>query len=153
MAYLDFLFGKNEKLQQYPKYTPGQENVFNQLLSGSQQQIPDIFKYLQGILGQNPESMQAFEAPAMRQFQEKILPSIAERFSGLDAQNSSAFAQTLGQAGAGLAENLSAQRANLSSGALKQLLQLLGTGLSPQFENVLRPSQGGFLQKLLGGIL
>jgi hypothetical protein len=147
-SFLDFLFGKDEKIQQTPRFTPQQEGALNQTLRGAQEQLPQLFQYLQQILSQNPEMMRQFEAPAMRQFNEQIIPTIAERFTGLDAQKSSAFGQQLGQAGAGLSENLAAQRANLGSQAANQLQSLLGAGLTPQFENIFRPQTFGFLGQL-----
>lgn len=152
MAFLDFLFGKEEKTEQLPRFTPQQEQAMGSLLGGAQQQLPQIFEYLQSILSQNPEAMKQFEAPAMRQFEEQIIPTIAERFSGLDAQKSSAFGQQLGQAGAGLSENLAAQRAGMSQQAISQLQSLLGGGLQPQFETMFRPQTQGLLGQLLGGL-
>lgn len=78
--------------------------------------------YLQKILSQDPELMKQFEAPAMRQFNEEIVPQISERFAGMGALNSSGFRQTLGQAGAGLAERIAAMRAQLGLGAAGQAL-------------------------------
>ena len=156
MAFLDFLFGKGEQLQQVPRFTEQQQTALSQLLQGAQQGLPGGLNFLQSILGQTPEAMKQFEAPAMRQFEEEILPSIAERFTGQlgeGAQRSSAFGQQLGQAGAGLSERLGAQRAGLGSQALQQLMQILGTGLTPQFETLFRPRQPGFLEEGTRGAL
>lgn len=78
--------------------------------------------YLQKILSQDPEMMKQFEAPAMRQFNEEIVPSIAERFAGMGGLSSGAFNRTMGQAGAGLAERIAAMRAQLGLGAAGQAL-------------------------------
>lgn len=117
--------------------------------------------YLQQLLSGSPESTAAFEAPAMRQFNEQIIPGLAERFSGLGAgaQSSSAFQQALGQAGAGLSENLQALRSGLQFGALPQALgyaqqpvsNLQGfgqLGLGTNMRGFI-PKQQGFLQQLL----
>lgn len=155
MAFLDFLLGKREKTQEFQRYSPEQEQVLNMLLGGAQQQIPSGLEFLSSILSQSPEAMQAFEAPALRQFQEQILPMIAEKFTGKfgeGSSRSSAFGQQLGQAGASLAERLQAQRAGLGFDALSQLQGLLGTGLSPRKETALRPATSGALQGLLGGL-
>jgi len=155
MAFLDFLFGKGERVKSIPKYTPQQENVLEQLLGQSQQGIPDALNFLFNILGQDEEALKAFEAPALRQFEEQILPTIAERFTGSlgeGSQRSSAFGQQLGKAGAGLAENLAAQRANLSSNALSQLQGLLGMGLSPRSDKIFMQRQPGFLENLGVGL-
>lgn len=152
MAFLDFLFGEGEKRQQIPRFSSSQQNVLEQLLGGAQQGIAPGIQQLLNILGQDQQSLQAFEAPALRQFNEEILPSIAERFTGMmgeGSQRSSAFGQQLGQAGAGLAENLAGQRSQLGSQALSQLQQLLGLGLTPQQDTLVTPKQPGFIQTLL----
>lgn len=151
MGFMDFLFGKGEKMQQLPSYTPQQQNIMSQLSGGAAAQLPQAFQYLQSILSQDPEMMKQFEAPMMRQFEEQTIPGIAERFTGMDAQKSSAFGQQLGAAGAGLQENLAAQRAQMGPQAIQQLMQMLQGGMGKQFENVYSPRQSGFLENLLGG--
>lgn len=147
-----FFFGSPEKTQQLPLYSQQQQQFQNQALQGAGNQLPDILKYLQGIVSQSPEATQAFEAPALRAFQEQTLPSIAERFSSMGGQRSNAFGQQLGQAGASLQENLAAQRANLSNNAIQQLMQILGVGMTQQNENILRPAAPGFLETAGKGI-
>lgn len=169
MALKDFFFGKPEKLQQISHFSPGQQQIFQQLLGqqaagglGSQPLFGAATNLLQQILSGQDEGAAALQAPAMRQFQEQIIPGIAERFSGLGAgaQSSSAFQQALGGAGAGLAENLAAMGAQRQLGALPQALsfsqapfqqQMSLLGLSP-FENILRPGTGGFLGGLTPGL-
>lgn len=148
MAFMDFLFGNDEKTQQFQRFTPQQQQLQGQLLGGVQNTLPQGFEMLQNLLSGSPEALKAFQAPAMRQFQEDILPSIAERFTGMDGQKSNAFGQQLGKAGAGLAENLSAQKANLGTNALTQLQGLLGGALTPSFENIFRPGTQGFVGEM-----
>jgi hypothetical protein len=149
MAFLDFLLGKKEKTQEYQNFSPQQNQLLDLLQGGAQQQFPQALQFLGSILGQNPEALQAFQAPAMRQFQEEIIPTLAERFTTLGAQGSSAFNQRLGQAGAGLAENLAAQRAGLSFNALQQLQSLLPGILAPRTTTVVKGAQPGALPGLL----
>jgi hypothetical protein len=146
MAFLDFLFGKHEKVDQIPKYNQAQENTMNQLLGGGSSQLPQGFEFLNQILSQNPDLMNQFQAPAKREFNEEILPTIAERFSGMNAQKSSAFGQQVGKAGERLEESLSAQRSGMQSNALAQLQSLLQGGLTQRNENVFRPGTEGFAQ-------
>jgi hypothetical protein len=152
MSFLGFLLGSGEKTKEFQRYNPQQEQVLNMLLGGAQQQLPQGFEFLQNILSQSPEAMQAFERPALRQFEEQILPTIAERFTGMGigSSRSSAFGQQLGAAGAGLSENLQAQRAGLGSNALTQLLGILSSGLAPRFDRQIRPRQSGLLEQLAG---
>lgn len=92
-----------------------QQNILSQLL-------PQLLGRAQGM------DMGAFEAPYKRQFEQEIIPGLAERFAGLGAgsQSSSAFQQALGQAGAGLTENLAMLREQQQQNALQSLAQLLG---------------------------
>jgi hypothetical protein len=86
--------------------------------------------FLQNLLGQSAEDRyKDFEAPYLRQFREQVVPEIAERFTGPNAQRSSAFQQALGGAGAGLTENLAALKGNLISQMLNQQLQGANIGL------------------------
>ena len=158
MAFLDFLMGSKpteSKLEQVQRFTPEQQQVLNQILGQASGMMPSGMGFLESILGQSPEAMQQFQAPARRAFEEQTIPSIAERFSskfGMGGQRSSAFPQILGQAGAGLEEALSAQRAGLGFQGLGQLQQLLGMGLTPQFETGIRPGKEG-TSGLLGSLL
>lgn len=155
MSFMDFLLGEKGKTKEFQRYNEQQQNVLNDILSRSSGQLGGGFDFLEGILGQSPEAMQQFQAPALRAFQEETLPSIAERFTGAlgeGSQRSSAFGQQLGQAGAGLQENLAAQRGQLSFNALQQLMNLLGTGLTQQTDKAYFNRQPGFLENLGAGL-
>jgi len=93
-------------------------------------QQSDIFNTLQSrLMGQlGGQDRANFEAPYLRQFNEKTIPGIAERFSGMGegAQSSNAFRQSLGAAGAGLSENLASLGENREQNSMQQLMQLLG---------------------------
>lgn len=105
---------------------PMQKAAWPQLFQMANLQQSPLFQqgsnYLQNLLSGSPEAFQSFEAPFMRQFQEQIIPQLAERFSGVGARNSSGFQQALGQAGAGLSENLASLRSGLQMQALPQSL-------------------------------
>ena len=153
MAFMDFLFGDKEKTEQFDRFTPSQQTSLDQILGGASGQLPQAFQFLSQILGQSPEMMEKFQAPARRAFNEKTVPSIAERFTGMGAQKSSAFGQQLGQAGAGLEEALSAQRSGLGFQGLTQLQGLLGQGLTPQFETSVSPATQGIAPGAIDAII
>ena len=154
-----------------PTMTKGQSGFLQQLLGQLSNQSTNIGQnplfqqgsnFIQQLLSGSPESMKSFEAPAMRQFNEQIIPELAERFSGMGAgaQSSSAFQQMLGQAGAGLSERLQSLRSGLQLGALPQalgfsqqpisnLLGFGGLGLGSQAFGYV-PKQKPFWQELLG---
>lgn len=144
-------------------FNPQQQQLFTQLLSSLMGQNFNVGQnpafqqgqsFLQDLLSGSPESFEKFEAPYRREFQERTVPGLAERFSGLGsgAQSSSAFQQALGQAGAGLSENLASLRGRMQLGALPQALgyaqapanQLQGLlGMNTQ---AFLPKQKGFLE-------
>ena len=105
-----------------------------------------MMAYLQDMMGGTSEDYDKFAAPYLRQFEEEIIPGIAERFGGMDAQSSSGFQQTMGKAGQGLAENLAALKAQLRGQAVNQFQNLYGPAGKNQFENVYMPAQPGLLQ-------
>lgn len=147
-----FFMGTPGKFEQLPTVTPEQKGILDQLLGGLGGPLGSGLQNLQQLLSGAPEAFEAFAAPARTSFMQQTVPGIAERFTGAGAQRSSAFGQALGAAGAGLEEQLAAQRAGLQSQALGQLQNLLGVGLTPQFQTAQIPGQPGALQGLLGGI-
>lgn len=150
MALKDFLMGTPARIEAMPTMSKEQQSLFSNLLSQLGPIQGQGMEYLSKILGGDTE---AFEKPLMRQFEEQTIPSLAERFSGMDAMGSSAFKQSLGQAGAGLSENLGALRGQLQQGALGQLAQLLGMGTqTPTFQYQQIPGTEGALRPLLSGI-
>jgi len=152
MGLLSFLFGKKGKIEQVPTMNAQQQQLLSQLLSNLGGASTEGLGFLQNLLSGDTE---AFEAPLQRQFQEEIVPGLAERFSGIGsgAQGSSAFGQALGSAGAGLAEQLGAMRGNLQMQGLGQLGNFMNLGMGARpFENVYQPGSSGFLGGLSGGI-
>ena len=152
MAFMDFLFGKEEKTKTKPIYNPEQEQLLNTALGGLQQQLPLGLQNLRNILGGDEASFDAFAAPARRGFEQKTVPGIAERFTSLfgeGSKSSSAFGQALGEAGKNLEEDIFSQRIGLQQGALAQLMQLFGPALSPREQDITSPAQAGFIPQLL----
>lgn len=152
MALREFLLGREGGLEQVPTMAPEQQALLRQLTGGIGAPLGAGLQQLQTLL---TGGTQAFEKPLMRQFREEIVPGIAERFAGLGAgaQQSSAFRQALGRAGAGLTERLGALRGGLQQQALGQLTSLLGAGLGARpFETVYRPATTGFLGAIAPGV-
>lgn len=135
--------GTKPSLKRFETLNSGQKDLLRSLLkhlnlSQSETEQNPLFQegqsYLQSILSQNPEMMKQFEAPYLRQFEEEIVPGLAERFSGMGARSSSAFQQALGSQGAGLAERLASLRANLGLNAAQQGLGYSQVPFSQQFQ-------------------
>jgi hypothetical protein len=88
---------------------------------------------------------------AQTQFNTQTIPSIAERFSSLGGgQRSSAFQGALGQAGAGLQENLAAMKSQYMMQMMPMLMQMFSMGQQPQFEQQVLPGREGVLSQMGG---
>jgi len=164
MALMDFLFGQPARTEQISRFTPQQTQMLNRGgaygMQGLQNLAPQYQQLMQG-LDFNP-----IEQNAMRQFQQQTVPGLAERFSSMGsggAQGSSAFAQSLGGAGADLSSQLGAlgaqyglQRGQLGGQLLGQQGNIFGNlanmGMQPQFDTMQYGAQPGLLQSLLGGM-
>lgn len=131
------------KSKRVPRFGPQQEGLINQTASNLQAPYASAISNLQQLLSGSPQASQQFEAPYLRQFHEQTVPGLAELFSGLGAgsQSSSAFQQALGQAGAGLSEQLASLRGNQQSNAMSQLLGFGGLATTPTFETVMSQGQ------------
>jgi len=121
-------------------YDPAQKRIYQQLeqmlqgTPGSQKAMG----LLEGYLDPNSDQYRDFEAPYMRQFNEQILPGIAERFSGAGANSgalsSSGFGQALGGAAAGLQSNLAGMKEQIRRQSIGDILQ--------QYQNQIQNRQG-----------
>ena len=127
--------------------------------------------YLSKILSQDPEMMKQFEAPMQREFNEQIVPGLAEQFSGMGARSSSGFNQAMGQQAGSLAERIAAMRAGLgmqASGMAGDYAQMpfqqamqgqtlglsrMGLGLgTPAFGQQAFGATSGAAQGIMGGV-
>jgi len=100
----------------------------------------------------SPEQFQQMEAPALRQFNQ-LQGGLASRFSGMGsgARQSSGFQNTMGEAGASLAEQLSSKRMDYQQEALRQLLGLSSMLLGKDtFNTAFIPKKKSFFHELLG---
>ena len=79
MAFMDFLFGEKSKTKTKPIYNPQQEQLLNQILGGIQPGIGSGIQNLQNILGGDQASMDAFQAPSRRAFEQETLPTSRTR--------------------------------------------------------------------------
>lgn len=124
-----------DKARQQSSYSSGQQGGINDIL----QQIKgmkgnaDITQnpaYQQGqnwLMGMfnDPEFFKSFEAPLQRQFQEQIVPELANRFAGMGSggsTGSTAFRNQLAREGSNLSTNIAAMRGQMQQAAIPQLL-------------------------------
>jgi hypothetical protein len=151
----NMLFGGRGKVKQASTLNPMQQQLQQQLQSGLQGGPSNMMGmgYLQQLMSNDPQAFAEYEAPALRQFQQQIVPGIAERFSGMGmgAQGSSAFGQQLASAGGRLSQDLAAQRAGLRQGAMQNLMGMYGQAMQPGFQNYYQQPTQGMFPGLIGG--
>ena len=146
--------GTPGSIQALPNFSPEQQGMLGQIVGGLGGQGGPMSMGLQNLMQMLSGDDSAFEDQAMRQFNEQIVPGISERFSSMGAgnQGSSAFGQQLGQAGAGLSENLAVHKQGIKNQGMSQLMQMLGIGMTSPFQYQAIPGQEGGLGKLLSGL-
>jgi len=145
---------------------PQQMDVLSKLLSGGGLESSPLFQqgssYLSNLLSGSPEAFESFEKPFKRQYQQEIVPELAERFTGSfgpGGQRSSAFQNALAASGSDLTERLATLRSGLQMQAVPQAFGAAQQPLS-NLQNLLGISGMGavqqsqpFWQQLLLGLL
>ncbi len=163
-GFSDWLFGSPDKLKKTATGTKEQMQFGGHDLIGMLQQMMQqgggqnlANQHDQRLLGQGPEAFNQFASPYLQQFQEQMLPQIAEQFAGKGALSSSGFGQALGGASAGLQSKLAelfsqlqGQAAGRQQGQFQNLSQL-GLGYQP-FGYEKQQGSAGMLGPLLTGI-
>lgn len=135
--------------KRFERFNPEQQQLYqmiNSLLSGQGQQPQG------GLLGDygSEESFQQNVAnPAIRNYEERIAPGIAERYAGLGAQSSSGFQNALASSGADLARQLGEFRGRQRQETTQDLL---GRAFEPQYHTRYEPGGASGSAKALAGI-
>lgn len=148
----DFLFGKKGGWEGFENFTPEQRAILDKILGGLGGINEQGMNYLSQILSDDPELMKQFEAPYLRQFNEQIVPGIAERFTQAGARNSSGFNQAIAQQAGSLSERLAAMRAGLKQNALEGAFGYNKFGLAPRRTNFWDQGNQGFLGSMGQGL-
>ncbi len=162
----EFLFGNESEMKGFNKESL---SALLRMLSGgglaNDQTYQSGNNYLQNLLNPSSNAFQAFENPYMQNFQQNIIPDIANRFAGMgtgaSGLNSSGFQQTLGQAGRGLQSDLAAMRGNMQMQGLPMALQYaqqpvsnkLNAAQSVPNQYYEKPGQQGLVQGGLNSFL
>lgn len=159
-----------EKGEQKSSFSKPQQQTINDILQsikgmrGGAQDVTQNPQYQGGnewlnSLFNDEDFFKNMEAPAMRQFNEEIIPGLANRFASMGsggALGSTAFRNQANREGSNLAQNLSAQRTGMQQQALPQmfgsaqqpfnnLMSLYGLGIGqPTMNQYQPPSTGGF---------
>jgi len=160
--------GQKDQLKQFETLLPEQKAQLMQYLQQVQQmQQPggnyDLAQqYNKNMLSGDPQAYEKWAAPYQTQFNEQILPGIAERYAGMTGAmgnpgQSSGFGQAVGGAATQYGSNLAGLYAQLqqqaAQSATNQYNQLGNTGLNTQaFGYSYQPGNLGFLNQAMQGI-
>lgn len=164
MGFWDFFTGTPEKRENVSTLRPEQEGLYNQLTNagkgrGAGGAFGDSADYYRNLLSDDSADYNAFAAPALRQYNQDIVPGISEQFAGMGAGglSSSGFRNAQIQGGTDLAERLGSIRAGLRQQGAQGLQNIGQQGLQSYSQNmVTQPGTEGFLSSVapaLGGAL
>lgn len=162
-ALLGLLGGGSNRMQRVKTLSKAQQGILNQLVQMINPEgsvgsgYGEATALQRQLMNPSSQAVQQFTQPYMDQFQNQIIPQLAERFAGKGALggglSSSGFAQALGTAGSQLQNQLAALKAGLGQNAAQSLMSqygnLAGTALSAQPFGYARPQQNaaqGFAQ-------
>lgn len=159
----DWIFGTPDKLKKVATGTPEQQGLHSNILNQLQQMIQSgggynlAQNYNKSILQPGQEGFNQFAQPYMQQFNEQVLPGIAERFAGAGALSSSGFGQALGGAASGLQSQLAQLFSQLQQQAAQseygQFNQMANQGLNYQpFAYQQKQGTAGMLGPLATGL-
>jgi hypothetical protein len=147
----NFFTGTPEKREQVSSLTPTQMKGQRQLERavkgrGAGGAFGESADYYRDLLSNQSPDFDAFAAPQMRQFNEQIVPDLAEQFAGMGSGNlsSSGFRNAAVGAGADLGERLGAIRAQLRQQGAQGLQNIGLSGLTPhaQYQTTQQGSPG-----------
>jgi len=120
MGLLDFLTGSPEQHERVSTLDSGQRKILKNLKKsvmgqGAGGAFGDAADYYRDLLDDNGQTAQSMFAPEMRNYNEQIIPDLAEQFAGMGSGglSSSGFRNAAVNAGTDLSERLGAIRAGL----------------------------------------
>lgn len=126
-------------------------------------QTPQGMQLLNMLMSRGSQGMQNMPAPQFgpikqayeQNYRQNVMPSIAERFAGLGgegAAGSSGFKASMLGAENQLQTQLAGMEQGFNQQNLAQLMQMLGMGLQPQFENMYMPREKSTWENLLSSL-
>lgn len=140
MAFLDYIFGTPAKRVEKDLFTPGQNQFLDSLTNQLETLGPMALENLGQYLTNDTDKYNQLTQPVIRDLYERIIPEIAERFTGtygVGSFNSNAFGQQVGGQIANVGENFLSKRLEMQQNALQAIQNLLNS-----FGIVLQPRKG-----------
>lgn len=142
----EMLWGKKDKVKKFDVLNQGQTDMLNQLLQGLMGQGGQFGEMFGEFDPTQTTNMweQGVAAPAMRNFQQRVIPSIMQSFA--DQGASSGLSNSLATAGRDMEENLNSQLAQYLWQAQMQHQQnrMQGLGLGLGTKQFMPYTQAGY---------
>ncbi len=159
MGLKDFFFGSKPKTKYQSNLSKEQQPLLQQLIAAIQGQgaggaYGSAADYYRDLLSPDSQTAQAMFAPEMRNFNEEIIPGLAEQFAGMGSGglSSSGFRNAGVAAGTDLQERLANIRAQLKQQGAQGLMNIGNQGLQQYGQNTYQPGTQGFLSSAAGGL-
>ena len=118
-----------EAIKQIERFDPETKKIMNEMLQLGAEGFREKLDF--GDIAQEET----------RKFETQTIPSIAERFAGVDQLSSGAFSRRLAQAGTDLHSKLAAGKAQFGLQKRQGLLGLLQFGGQPTFDSLYQPAR------------
>lgn len=155
-----FWTGTPEQRENVSTLRPEQEGLYEQLVNAGKEKgaggaFGDSADYYRGLMSDDSADYNAFAAPALRQYNEEIVPGLSEQFAGMGSGglSSSGFRNAQMQGATDLSERLGALRANLRQSGAQGLQNIGQLGLGSYSQNmVTEPGTQGLLGSLAPAI-
>lgn len=155
-----FFTGTPGQFQQKSSLGQEQQPILNNLVNSVQNPnaggaYGDSADYYRNLLSNNPNQLQAQAAPDIRNFQQQILPGIANQYSNIGAGGAlsgSGFRNASLQAGTDLMERIASLRAGLRQQGAVGLSGLGQQSLGNYYNNVYQPRTPGLLESIAPAI-
>lgn len=139
----NFLTGTPEKRENVSTLRPEQEPLLQQGINagmgtGAGGAFGESADYYRNNLSDNPADLAAYAAPALRQYNEEIVPGLSEQFAGMGAGglSSSGFRNAQIQGATDLSERIGQIRANLRQQSAQGLQNIGQIGLGNYSQNM-----------------
>lgn len=147
----EMAMGAPGKVESLSWLQPEQQELYKQLMAagmgkGAGGAFGEAADYYRGLMSGDSADVQAFMAPAMRQYNEQIVPGLSEQFAGMGAGglSSSGFRNAQIQGATDLTERLAAMRAGLRQQGAAGLQNIGQMGLN-RYSDLMQtraPAQG-----------
>ena len=152
---MGFWTGQGPQVHQVSRLTKAQEKLRDQLINSGQNPgaggaFGTAADYYRDLLSDNPADLAAYTAPALRQYNEEIVPGLSEQFAGMGSGglSSSGFRNAQIQGATDLSERIGSIRANLRQQGAQGLANIGQLGLQDFQTNYQTPGTPGILQSM-----